>query len=188
MGDASLGWTVFAVAGVVTLLSGVVWMGRHLRSPPPARPQPDWAVGHALQSLVYLLIATLIGSALVLMPTTAWTAWLAMLYGVVALLGFLSQIIIGTEHWILHLFQRQTRFKASGFANQLPAPHTVGSQSIRAVVFGFWTVGVPVFATGMAVVGIGGWALLVALLLHTVNTVRTLRSLAPMTDYAGPET
>ena len=192
-GGASLGWTVFVGAGVVTLLSGAVWMGRHLRSPPPARPQPDWAVGHALQSLVYLLIATLIGFALVLMPTTAWTARLAMLYGVVALLGFLSQIIIGMEQWILPFFQRQTRFSSSGFADQPPSPHTMGSQSIRAVVFGFWTVGVPVFATGMAVeqvtvVGTGGWALLVALLLHTVNTVRTLRSLAPMTDYVGPVT
>ena len=116
-----------------------------------------------------------------------------MLYGVVALLGFLSQIIIGMEHLILSLFQRQTRFRASGFADQPPSPHTMGSQSIRAVVFGFWTVGVPVFATGMAVeqvtvVGIGGWALFVALLLHTVNTVRPQRSLAPMTDYSGPVT
>ena len=179
-GEASLGWTVFVVAGIVTFLSGAVWMGRHPRSPPPARPKPDWAVGHAFQSLVYLLIASLIGLALVLVPTTTWTARLAMLYGIVALVGFLSQVVIGMEHRILPLFQWHTRFKASGFADQPPSPHTMGSQSIRAAVFGLWTVGVPVFAVGMAmeqvtVVGIGGWALLVAVALHSVNTVRTLR-------------
>ena len=192
-GEASPGWAVFAVAGIVTFLSGAAWMRRHPRRSPPARPQPDWGVGHALQSLAYLLTASLIGLALVLMPTTTWTERLAMLYGVVALLGFLSQVIIGMEHRILPLFQWQTSFKASGFADQPPSPHTMGSQSMRAVVFGFWTMGVPVFATGMAleqvtVVGIGSWAILVAVLLHTVNTVRTLRSPIPIAEHAEPVT
>ena len=182
-GEASLRWTVLAVAGVVTFLSGAVWMRRHPRSPPPARPKPDWAVGHALQSLVYLLIASLIGLALVLTPTTTWTARLAMLYGIVALVGFLSQVVIGMEHRVLPLFQWHTRFKASGFTDRPPLPHTMGSQSIRAAVFGLWTVGVPVFAVGMSVeqatvVGIGGWVLLIAVALHSVNTVLTLRSTA----------
>ena len=192
-GEASPGWAVFAVAGIVTFLSGAAWMRRHPRRSPPARPQPDWSTAHALQSLAYLLIASLIGLAMVLMPTTTWTARLAMLYGVVALIGFLLQIVIGMEHHILPRFHWHTRFKASGFADLPPSPHTMGSQSIRAVVFGFWTVGVPVFATGMAVeqvtvVGVGSWAMLAAVALHTFDVVATLRSLDPLTDHAGPVT
>ena len=182
-GEAGPSWAVFAVAGIVTFLSGVVWMRRHPRPSPAARPRPAWGVWHAIQSLVYLLVTSVIGIMLVFMPATTWTARLAMLYGIVALVGFLSQVVIGLEHRILPLFQWQTRFKASGFADQPPSPHTMGSQSLRAAVFGLWTVGVPVFAMGMAleyvtVVGVGGWAILAAITLHTVNTVRTLRSVA----------
>lgn len=189
-GEAGPSWAVLSVAGVVTFLSGAVWMRRHPRRSPPARPRPDWGVAHALQALVYLLLASLLGLALVFAPTAIWTARLAVIYGIMGLVGFLSQIVIGMEHRILPLFQWQTRFKASGFAEQPPAPHTMGSQTLRGVVFGLWTVGVPMFAMGMSLervtlVGIGGWMLLAAVLLHAVNTVRTLRSPVPIDEHAG---
>jgi len=165
-GEAGLGWAVLAVTGIVAFLSVA---------------PPDWGVFHALQALAYLLLASLIGLMLVLMPTTIWTARLAMLYGIVALVGFLLQIVIGMENRILPLFQWQTRFKASGFTDRPPPPHTMGSQVLRVAVFGLWTVGVPVFAEGMSieqvtVVGIGRRIIFAAVVLHTVNTVRVLRS------------
>ena len=157
------------------------WMRRHPRPSPPARPRPDWGVFHALQSLAYLAIASGIGLTLVVMPTTAWTARLSMLYGIVALIGFLSQVVIGMEHRILPLFEWHTRFRASGFGTQPPPTHVMGSQPLRAAVFGLWTVGMPVLAVGMSaesstVVGIGGWVILGAVMLHTMNTIRTLRA------------
>ena len=180
-GDAGPVWAVLAVAGILAFLSCAAWMRRHPRPSPPARPWPGWGVFHAVQALAYLVIASGIGLTLVVMPTTAWTARLSMLYGIVALIGFLSQVVVGMEHRILPLFEWHTQFRASGFGTKPPPTHVMGSQSLRAAVFGLWTVGMPVLAVGMStessiVVGIGGWVILGALMLHTMNTIRTLRS------------
>ena len=69
-GEAGPGWAVLSVAGIVTFLSGAVWMRRHPRRSPPARPRPGWGVAHALQALAYLLLASLLGLALVFAPTS----------------------------------------------------------------------------------------------------------------------
>ena len=178
-GQAGLVWTLLALGGVVTFLSTVLWMRRHPRPAPPARPSPDWGVGHAGQSLLYLFVASGIGVFIVSSPVAAWTARLAMLYGVLALVGFLSQIVVGMENRILPLFQWHTRFAASDFAERPAPPHTLGSQAARAVVFWAWTLGVPLLAAGLALervtlVGLGGWALLVALVLQSINAGLTL--------------
>ena len=178
-GHAGLVWTLLALGGVVTFLSTVLWMRKHPRPAPPARPRPDWGVGHAGQSLFYLFVASGIGVFMVASPVAAWTARLAMLYGVLALVGFLSQIVVGMENRILPLFQWHTRFAASDFAERPAPPHTLGSQAARAVVFWAWTLGVPLLAAGLALervtlVGLGGWALLVALVLQSINAGLTL--------------
>jgi hypothetical protein len=180
-GQASLVWTLLALGGVATFLSTVFWMRRHPRPAPPALPSPDWGVWHAGQSLLYLLVASGIGVFMVASPISPWTARLGMLYGVLALVGFLSQIIVGMENRIIPLFQWHTRFAASGFAEQPAPPHTLGSQAIRASVFCAWTIGVPLLAAGLALeqvtlVGLGGWTLLVALMLQSVNATLTLIS------------
>ena len=154
-------------------------MRRHRRPAPPARPTPDWGAGHAGQSLLYLLAASGIGVFLVVSPVAAWTARLSMLYGVLALVGFLSQIVVGMEHRILPLFQWHTLFEASGRTDRPPSPHTLGSQTTRAIIFCAWTLGVPLLAAELTLerallVGLGGWALLTAMVLHSVNTARTL--------------
>ncbi len=186
-GQAGLVWTLLALGGVVTFLSTVLWMRRHPRPAPPARPSPDWGVGHAGQSLLYLFVASGVGVFMVASPVAAWTARLAMLYGVLALVGFLSQIVVGMENRILPLFQWHTRLAASDFAERPAPPHTLGSQAARAVVFWAWTLGVPLLAAGLALervtlVGLGGWALLVALVLQSINaglTLMAVRTPAP---------
>ena len=178
-GQAGIVWALAALGGIGAFLTSVWWMRGNRRPAPPARPVPDWGVAHAGQALFYLFVASGIGVFLVVTPTAAWTTRLAMLYGVLALVGFLSQMIVGMEHRILPLFQWHTQFAASGFADRPAPPHTLGSQPTRAVVFAAWTLGVPLIASGLALervalVGAGGWALVVAILLQTVNIWRTL--------------
>ena len=192
-GQASLVWALLALGGVVTFLSTVLWMRRHPRPAPPARPNPDWGVWHAGQSLLYLFVASGIGVFMVASPVAAWTARLAILYGVLALVGFLSQIIVGMENRILPLFQWHTRFAASDFTERPAPPHTLGSQTTRALVFWAWTLGVPLVAAGLALervtlVAIGGWTLLVALVLQSVNTGLTLMTVrTPAAAIVVPE-
>lgn len=180
-GQTGIGWALLTVAGLGSFFASVVWMRRHPRPAPPERPKPDWGVLHALQALIYLLVAAAVGLFLVAAPTTTWSTRLEMFYGTVALVGFLSQIVVGLEHRILPLFEWHTRFKASGFADQPPSPHTMGSQRIRATVFYLWTVGVPLLAVGFVledttIVGLSGWILLSAVTLLSFNTFKTLRS------------
>ena len=53
-GQAGIVSALLTVAGVATFLANAVWMRRHPRPAPPARPRPDWGALHALQALVYL--------------------------------------------------------------------------------------------------------------------------------------
>ena len=120
----------------------------------------------------------LLGSKPVADRAGPWTARLVVLYGVLALVGFLAQMIVGMDGRILPLWQ--TTRAASGFDTRPPSLHQMGSQSIRRIVFYLWTVAVPLLAIGLTLeqpfyVGAGGWPLSGAVALHGVNTVRTLR-------------
>ena len=146
-GEAGPGWAVLSVAGIVTFLSGPSGCVAILGAPLPR--DRGQAGGWRMRSRRWPICCS--------PPCSGWhwssrrrpsvTARIAVIYGIVGLVGFLSQIVIGLEHRILPLFQWQTRFKASGCAEQPPAPHTMGSQTLRGVVFGLWTVGV-VSSTG----------------------------------------
>ena len=119
--------------------------------------------------------------------------WPGLAWSLLALVGFLSQIVVGMENRILPLFQWHTRFAASDFAERPAPPHTLGSQTARALVFCAWTLGVPLLAAGLALervtlVGLGGWALLVALVLQSINVGLTLMAVrTPAAAIVVPE-
>ena len=173
------GGVLLAAAGVAVFLWTVRWMRRHPRPAPPARPQPDWGRRHVGQALGYLALTTLAGLALTVDDAARWSTQIATFYGVTALVGFLSQMVVGMESRLLPLFQWYTRFGDSGLRMRPTSPHDMGSQRIRAAVFWLWTAAVPLLAFGMAfervvLVGWGGWLLLAASGAHSFNTLLTL--------------
>lgn len=173
-------FALLVCGGVAVFLLNVRWMLHHRRPPPVALPQPDWGARQAIHALLYLGCAASLGLYLAVAPTSTWSSRLAMLYGVIGLVGFLSQIIVGIEHRILPLFQWHTTVAQIGWSTQQPSSHAMGSQTRRAVIFWLWVAAVPLLAVGLSaehvtLVRTGGWCLLFAACLQSLQARQILR-------------
>ena len=88
-------FAMLAVAGIAAFLSRVLWMLRHRRPAPTELRRPDWSVAHAIQALFCLAAACGLGLYLAFSERSETTLALALAYGVLGLVGFLSQIVVG---------------------------------------------------------------------------------------------
>jgi hypothetical protein len=138
-----------AVAGIAVFLSRVVWMKRHPRPAPPELRRPDWGVLHALQALGYLAAAAGLGLALAFSGSAAWTLRSAPVYGVLGLVGFLAQIVVGVQQRLLPLYAWMRAYQEASFAMQPISPHATPVRLIQATGFALWTAGVPLLAAGL---------------------------------------
>jgi hypothetical protein len=158
---------LLAVAGIAAFLSRVAWMLHNRRPPPSELRHPDWGVAHALQGLVCLALACVLGLYLAAAERSQTTLAVASAYGVLGLLGFLSQMIVGVEARLLPLFAWLWGFADRGYAAQPPSPHRAPSQPLLALAFLLWTAGVPLLGVGLAsarasMISSGSGALLLA--------------------------
>ena len=162
-------------AGLATFLSRVAWMLRNRRPAPTELRRPDWGTGHALQAMVYLVGACGLGLYLALAERSETTLALATVYGVLGLVGFLSQIVVGVESRILPLFAWLWGFADRAHAELPPSLHAAGIRPLQALVFLCWTAGVPLLAFGLAtdrppIVSLAASGLLVAVVASLTNT------------------
>jgi hypothetical protein len=163
-----------AVAGLAAFLSRVVWMLRHRRPAPTEIRRPDWGTAHALQAMIYLLATCGLGLYLAAAERSQATLALASVYGVLGLLGFLSQIVVGVESRILPLFAWLWGFSDRAYAEMPPSLHTAGLRPLQASIFLAWAAGVPLMAFGLgaeriAVLSMGAAGLLAAVLGSILN-------------------
>jgi hypothetical protein len=166
-------------AGVLAFLSRVAWMMLHHRPAPAELRRPDWGVWHACQALLYLIVAVALGVHLAFAPPSEVGLRLAMAYGVAALLGFLSQVIVGVEGRILPLFGWLWGFADRGHAESPPSIHAVSLRGVQATVFYLWTAGVPLLGAGLAqdrptLVSLGAGALCLAVTANAANAAVVL--------------
>jgi hypothetical protein len=171
-----------AVAGIACFFSRVVWMLRHRRPAPTDLRRPDWGVAHALQALICLVAACGLGLYLAATEPSDTTLALASAYGVLGLVGFLSQIVVGVEGRVLPLFAWLWGFADRAYAESPPSLHGAPMRPLQALVFVLWTVGVPLLAFGlvaerMALVSTGAGALLAAVVASVANAVVVLTRL-----------
>jgi hypothetical protein len=170
------------VAGIGVFLSRVVWMLRHRRPAPAPLRRPDWGVAHALQALACLIAACGLGLYLAVAERSETTLALAWVYGVLGLVGFLAQIIVGVEARLLPLFAWLWGFADRGYTNSPPSLHAAPSRLMQGVVFGLWTLAVPLLAFGLAsnripLVSLAAAALLLAVVTGFANAIVVLARL-----------
>ncbi|TDI25050.1 MAG: hypothetical protein E2P06_05760 [Acidobacteria bacterium] len=178
------GWVPFfalvIAGGVAAFLGHVIWMTRHSRPAPAARPRPDYAVWHAVQALSYLALATVVGVGLAVAPLSEATLRSVLPYGVFGLIGFLAQIVVGIESRLLPLFAWYGAFANSGFERPLVSPHQMPNRAWQRLAFYLWVAGVPALAAGFyfnvaPVLATGAWCLLAAVVFGTLNSAWVLR-------------
>jgi hypothetical protein len=168
-----------AVAGLLAFVSRVVWMLRHRRPAPTELRRPDWGTAHVLQSFVYLLGACGLGLYLAAAGPSERTVALASVYGVLGLVGFLSQIVVGVEARLLPLFAWLWGFADRGHAELPPSLHTAAVRPLQALTFALWTAGIPLLAFGLgsdrlAALSRGAAVLLAAVLASLANMIVVL--------------
>jgi hypothetical protein len=170
---------LLAAAGIFVFLSRVVWMLRHRRPAPAELRRPDWGTWHALQAMLYLVAAVALGIHLAFAEPSEMGLRVAMAYGVVGLVGFLSQVVVGVEARILPLFGWLWGFADRGHAEMPPSLHAAPVRALQALAFYLWTAGLPLLAGGLALdraalVSAGAGGLLVAVLASLANTATVL--------------
>jgi hypothetical protein len=182
LAQSRLTW-IFALtvaAGFAAFLWQVGWMRAHPRPRPPALRAPDPAVLHAGAALVALVAAVVMGVWLTRIPTSTFSLRLAAAYGVVGLVGFLSQIVVGMEGRLLPLLAWYWASTRGGEPGSVPAPGRMAWYAGQIYVFVLWLVGVPGLAVGLAigaprVVDLAAGCLLIATLIDTANATWILR-------------
>ena len=188
------GWSLAAgalvVAGLAVFAAHVVWMLRSPAPKPVGAPRVDFAVLHAAGAGVSLLAAATIGVALLVLPASPSTLRAAAAYGVLGLVGFLSQMVVAMEARLLPMATWYWRYAQSEFRVPPPAPFTMRDRALQAIVFAGWTSAVPLLAAGLffespGLVAAGAWSLVAAVLVMTLDTlgvvliVKTARAPTP---------
>ncbi len=180
---ASWTWLFAAivVAGFIAFARQAVWMLRRPRPQPRGVPSPDPARLHAGASFAWLAVASVLGMWLAPAPTSAVTLRVAAAYGVAGLVGFLAQIVVAMEGRLLPIFAWYWAYANTGYTGPVPSPHDMPWRAGQQLAFPLWLFGVPSLAGGLAFdavpfVAAGGWALLAATILDSVNVWRILRN------------
>jgi hypothetical protein len=170
----SLWFGMLIVAGLVAGGTRVAWMWRHRVSKPVAAPRLDFGLLHAAAAATSLIVASVIGITLLVQPPSPVMLRAAAAYGVFGLIGFLAQIVVAMETRLVPMVTWFWAYAASGYRVPPPSPHAMRDRSLQAIVFGAWTLGVPLFAGGMFLesanlVRAGATALFIAVTLGAID-------------------
>ena len=168
------------VGALAAFFSQVVWMLRRPRPRPPRAHRPDPAVLHAGASFAWLAVASVLGVWLTFADASANTLRVAMAYGVVGLVGFLAQMVVGMEGRLLPIFAWYWAYANTGYKGPVPSQHEMPWRNGQELVFALWLFGVPALAGGLAFdavpfVSAAAWSLLAASLVDTLNVIGILR-------------
>ena len=115
-------FALLVVAGIAAFLREVLWMVRNPRPAPKELRRPDLGIVHVAQALLCLVLAAGLGLAMVLSPAGDWKLSAVMVYGVLGLVGFLAQMVIGVNARLLPLFSWLTAYAGDDFRTVPPSP------------------------------------------------------------------
>jgi hypothetical protein len=140
---------LLVAAGLASFVAHVRAMLKHRLPAPPALARPDWATWQTHVALVCLLAAALLGIALPLLTSATAIVAVAWIYGTLALVGFLSQVIVGIQGRLLPMHAWYREFEAGGFSPPARAVHGLPSPGLARAIFFAWLLGVPLLTAGL---------------------------------------
>jgi hypothetical protein len=116
------------------------------------RPRLDWGLRHALSAMIYLLIVTILGVWLSTgwVPSEEFGARLAFGYGVLALLGWTSVMIIGMMYKIIPFLVWHHRY--SDLVGLRPVPPATQFLGERLPRIEFWLLHTGILVTVVGLV------------------------------------
>ncbi len=181
---------LLSIAGFAVFFLKVRWMLANRRRRPRWLRLPDYGVLHTFLALLYALLSALLGVALSIAPRSDGSLRAAAVYGVLGLVGFLGQMVLGMQARILPMFSACHANRSATCEAPPVTPGEMGDPGLQAGVFVLWAAGVPLLAAGMgarvaAVAGTGGLLLFAASLIQAAGTARVLRH-AFSARYASP--
>jgi hypothetical protein len=177
------GGAIFALligAGLAVFARHLLGMIRNPRPAPPGLPRPDIGVIHVALALGCLAVSYLLGCALLLVPQSETSLRLVPVYGFLALVGFLSQMVVGMEARILPMFSGYHANRSACGTIPPVTPHEMPLRAAQIAGLILWSAGIPVLAAGLFAghpvwIGTGGWILLGGAICNTASTARVLR-------------
>ena len=179
-GEASVVWAAVIAGGILLFLTRVVWMLRHPKPTPKRLQRPDWGMAHALSGLVCLVGSMGLGLYLASAEPSDQTLQLGKVYGLLGLVGFLAQMVIGVEGRLLPLTAWVWSFAEGGYGDQPGSQYEMPIRGLQAAGFLAWTLGLPLLAWGLYAeaerfVSAGAALLLLATLGGLANGATVLR-------------
>jgi hypothetical protein len=147
--QVSAAWAGVVAAGILLFLSRVVWMLRHRKPAPKALLRPDWGMAHALSGMLCLLGSIALGLFLAAAEPSDGTLRLGKVYGLLALVGFLAQMVLGVEGRLLPMAAWLWSFAEGGYQDQPGSQYAWPVRRLQAGGFVAWTLGLPLLAFGL---------------------------------------
>jgi hypothetical protein len=165
----TLVFALFIVAAFLCFGAHVLWMVARPRRSPHHRTRPDFAVHHLCAAGACLLLACVCGVTLASISVSEAAMRVALLYGVLGLLGGLAQAIVGFERRLLPMAASCWDLQDGGEVPSAPRRPVA-----TAPTFFMWLVGVSLvaagfFVNGAAVLASGAWLLFAASLLMSLD-------------------
>lgn len=170
------------LGGMAAFFSRVMWMLRHRRPAPRELRRPDWGVAHAMAAFSALIASAGLGMWLAAAERSELTLAVVPAYGILGLVGFLAQIVVGIEGRVLPMFAWLWGFADRRYGELPPSLHAAAPRRLQALAFVLWIAGVPLLATGLSreadgLVTAGAAALLAAVIANALTGLTVLRRL-----------
>jgi len=172
----SLAGAVLVVGAVAAFLRLVVGMLRNRLDLPIDMPRPDLALPPTVLAVGYLVLSAVAGSTLLLLDNEVAALRIGALYGVLGILGFLAQFIVGIAGRLLPLTFWTQEFVRGGYEFLAVPLHQLPDRRLQMMTVAGWALGVPLIAAGVwlarpQLVRVGAGVLLVGALGDAANRV-----------------
>lgn len=166
--------TFWSVVISVALVSYVITVGRIIRS---RRMPIDWAARHAIAGIASMVGASALGIALTRVGAGSESgARIASVYGLVGLMGFFSNFIIGMSY---HLFPGFVARSRTAFRWRAMTVAELGFKGPRGLIFVAFNAGIATLAVGLLAANVilaeaGTVSMAAGGLVYGAGTLRTL--------------